>query len=247
MAIELPVDLTPELVPLSWLLGRWEGYGMLGEGAADDQRFFQRVTFEQVGLPVVEYRAETWLADDEGQILRPIAVETGFWQLERELTDSDGGPGLTPGDVVPALRNAEDVEKLRTERDGKDGFALNVTIAHPGGITEQYSGHIAGPQVFLETSGVQRSKHAHPYDRATRIYGLVNEMLFWRWDIAGEAGEELAPHGSAQLKRVVSGGRRRAADAGGADNGAASAGQSDAGNDGPAGSEGPAGSDGAAE
>ncbi|MDR7294116.1 MULTISPECIES: nitrobindin family protein [Micrococcaceae] len=224
MAFELPVDLTPELVPLSWLLGRWEGYGMLGEGAADDQRFFQRVTFEQIGLPVVEYRAETWLADDEGQVIRPIAVETGFWQLERELTESDGGPGLIPGDVVPALRNAEDVEKLRTERDGREGFALNVTIAHPGGITEQYSGHIAGPQVFLETAGVQRSQYAHPYDRATRIYGLVNEMLFWRWDVAGDAGEELAAHGSAQLKRVAPGGRRHAADNNGSSNGDAAEG-----------------------
>ncbi|MFY9634309.1 MAG: FABP family protein, partial [Cellulosimicrobium cellulans] len=27
MPIEIPTDLTPELVPLSWLIGEWEGSG----------------------------------------------------------------------------------------------------------------------------------------------------------------------------------------------------------------------------
>ena len=32
MPIESPTDLTPELVPLSWLIGEWEGRGRLGIG-----------------------------------------------------------------------------------------------------------------------------------------------------------------------------------------------------------------------
>ena len=34
MATELPYDLTPELAPLSWLIGSWEGQGRLGDGSA---------------------------------------------------------------------------------------------------------------------------------------------------------------------------------------------------------------------
>ena len=33
MATELPYDLTPELAPLSWLIGSWEGQGRLGDGS----------------------------------------------------------------------------------------------------------------------------------------------------------------------------------------------------------------------
>lgn len=197
MPIELPIDLTPELVPLSWLLGSWEGYGMLGEGEAEDQHIFQRATFVDTGLPVVEYRAETWLADADGTVVRPLSVENGFWQLERELTEADGGPALIPGDVVPALRNADDVEKLR---NAEGGFDLLVTINHPRGLSELYYGSIKGPQVSLATDAVVRGVNAREYSGASRILGLVNNDLLWRWDVS--TGEGLKAHASAALKKV---------------------------------------------
>ena len=51
MAIEIPTDLTPELVPLSWLLGTWKGAGRLGAGEEDSEHFTQTVTFSANGLP----------------------------------------------------------------------------------------------------------------------------------------------------------------------------------------------------
>jgi len=198
MPIELPVDLTPELVPLSWLLGSWEGYGMLGEGEAGDQHIFQRATFVDTGLPVVEYRAETWLADEDGTVVRPLSVENGFWQLERELTEADGGPALIPGDVVPALRNADSVEELRNA-DG--GFDLLVTVNHPRGVSELYYGSIKGPQVQLATDAVVRGEHSREYSAATRIFGLVNNDLLWRWDVS--TGDGLKAHASAALRKVT--------------------------------------------
>lgn len=199
MPMELPVDLTPELVPMSWLLGSWEGYGMLGEGEAGDQHIFQRATFTDTGLPAVEYRAETWLADPDGTVVRPLAVESGFWQLDRELTEADGGPGLLPADVVPALRNADAVEELRNDRDG---FDLVVSINHPRGISELYYGTIKGPQIMLSTDAVVRGTHSREYAAATRILGLVNGDLFWRWDVSTGDESGLTAHASAALKRL---------------------------------------------
>lgn len=199
MPMELPVDLTPELVPLSWLLGSWEGYGMLGEGEAGDQHIFQRATFTDTGLPVVEYRAETWLADPDGTVVRPLAVESGFWQLDRGLTEADGGPGLVPADVVPALRNADAVEELRNDQDG---FDLLVNVNHPRGISELYYGTIKGPQITLSTDAVVRGTHARDYAAATRIFGLVNGDLFWRWDVSTGDESGLKAHASAALKRL---------------------------------------------
>lgn len=197
MPMEIPTDLTPELVPLSWLLGSWEGSGRLGEGEADSEYFSQRVTFSQNGLPYVRYEAESWLTDEEGTVLRPLAVETGFWALDRPLNDADGGPGLTPADIVPALRSADEVEKLRN-KDG--GFDITATIVHPGGIAELYYGQIKGPQISLTTDLVMRGVNSKEYTAATRIFGLVNGDLYWRWDVA-EGGNPLTAHASAILKK----------------------------------------------
>ena len=197
MPMEIPTDLTPELVPLSWLLGTWEGSGRLGEGEADSEYFTQRVTFSQNGLPYLKCEAESWLADEEGTVLRPLAVETGFWALDRPLNDADGGPGLTPADIVPALRSADEVEKLRNDTGG---FDITATIVHPGGIAELYYGQIKGPQISLTTDLVMRGVNSKEYTAATRIFGLVNGDLYWRWDVA-EGGNALKAHASAILKK----------------------------------------------
>ncbi|GAA5230567.1 FABP family protein [Arthrobacter cryoconiti] len=198
MAIEIPTDLTPELVPLSWLLGTWTGSGRLGAGEGDDEYFSQTATFSSNGLPYLRYTAETFLTDQDGVVLRPLSVETGFWQLDRTLNDADGGPGLTPADIVPALRTADDVEALR---NADDGFDIVATIVHPGGICELYYGSIKGPQIQLSTDAVMRGAGSKDYKAATRIFGLVNGDLFWRWDIAAD-GKSLAAHASAALHKV---------------------------------------------
>jgi hypothetical protein len=201
--IEIPTDLTPELVPLSWLIGEWEGSGRLGSGDEDSEHFFQHVSFTHNGLPYLQYRAESWLTADDGTRLRPLTVETGFWALERKQLDADGGPGLIPADIVPALKSADEVEALRNN-DG--GFDISVSIAHPGGISELYYGQIKGPQIQLTTDMVMRGSHSKDYSAATRIFGLVDGNLLWRWDVAtggtSQPGKGLEAHASAFLKKV---------------------------------------------
>lgn len=210
MAIEIPTDLTPELVPLSWLIGTWEGTGRLGEGEADDAYFWQQVAFRDTGLPCLEYRSESWLTEADGTRLRPLAVETGFWSLDRKLEPADPGPGMTPGDPFPVLRSADDVEKLRTD----DGFRIQASINHPGGLSELYYGLINGPRIQLATEALLRSANSKPYASSTRIYGLVGGELFWRWDIS-QGEQQLQAHASAALKRVSNSGQSPAESAGG--------------------------------
>ena len=198
MSIELPTDLTPELVPLSWLLGTWEGTGMLGEGTPESERFSQRVVFSQNGLPYLQYTAESWLIDEHGSQLRPLSVETGFWSLDRKLNDADVGPGLSPADIVPALKTADEVEQFRNDAGG---FDITATIVHPGSIAELYYGSIKGPQIQLSTDLVMRGQHSKEYTAATRLFGLVEGNLYWRWDVASD-GEPLVAHASAILRKV---------------------------------------------
>ncbi|EMY33673.1 hypothetical protein D477_013736 [Arthrobacter crystallopoietes BAB-32] len=176
-----------------------EGAGRLGEGDADSEYFFQTATFKQHGLPYLQYEAESWLTDEDGTRLRPLSVETGFWALDRKLNDADVGPGLIPAEIVPALKSADEVEDLRNE---SGGFDITATIVHPGGIAELYYGQIKGPQIQLATDMVMRGSQSKEYNAATRIFGLVQGDLFWRWDVASSKGEELKAHASAILKKT---------------------------------------------
>lgn len=199
MATELPYDLTPELAPLSWLIGSWEGQGRLGDGTEGTEIFYQRVDFAEHGLPFLEYRAESWLCEADGTLVRPLTVESGFWQVDRPRQDGDVGPGMVPAGIVPAYRSAEDVEGLR----GGDGaFRITATITHPGSLAELYYGRIKGPQVQIVADSLLRGSAAGEYARATRMAGLVNGQLFWRWDSSPAETGPLDAHASAILDRM---------------------------------------------
>lgn len=198
MPIEIPINLTPELVPFAWLLGTWEGNGFMSYGDAEQRAFRQRVSFEQHGLPFVVYRAQTTLLNEEGEPQREATYEQGFWELARPREEGDIGPGMLPPDPVPVLKTADDVEALRNA-DG--GFDIWVSMLHPGGISELYLGQIKGPRVDLATDAVIRAKGAKEYGSGSRLYGLVNGNLMWAWDMAAE-GHELATHASAELSKV---------------------------------------------
>ncbi len=70
----------PALAPVRFLLGHWEGAGVVGYPTIESARFGQEITFSHNGKPFLIYTSRTWLLDEEGQIGRPLAMETGFWR-----------------------------------------------------------------------------------------------------------------------------------------------------------------------
>ena len=81
MAFELDVDLPPALAPLAWLVGRWEGAGVLGYPTIESAHFGQEVVCSHDGRPFLQWQSRTWLLDDAGEKVRPLAVELGFWRV----------------------------------------------------------------------------------------------------------------------------------------------------------------------
>jgi hypothetical protein len=78
--VQITPDLRAELVPLAWLLGRWEGVGVGGYPTIESFHFGQEITFGHVGKPFLAYSSRSWILDDDGNKLRPGAAETGYWR-----------------------------------------------------------------------------------------------------------------------------------------------------------------------
>jgi hypothetical protein len=72
--------LHPDLAPLAFLLGRWEGAGVGGYPTIESFQFGQEVVFSHNGKPFLSYFSRTWRLDAEGHILEPLATESGFWR-----------------------------------------------------------------------------------------------------------------------------------------------------------------------
>jgi hypothetical protein len=197
--IEIPTDLPAELAPLSWLIGVWEGTGVIDYATADHHysgEFGHRVSFSHDGGPYLNYSADAWMG--EGDDRTALVAELGYWRLARPQTDADPGPGLLPARTSAPARTADEVELLRNDAGG---FDIEVALVHADGMSELYLGQIRGPRIDIETDAVVRPATAKPYQAASRMYGLVEGHLLWAWDIAA-LGTERAAHASARLAKV---------------------------------------------
>lgn len=90
MPIELSADLPAPLIPLAWLVGRWEGAGVVGYPTIEEARFGQELEISHDGRPFLSFTSHTWLLDDAGEKVRPLATESGFWRVSGEAM-ADGG------------------------------------------------------------------------------------------------------------------------------------------------------------
>jgi hypothetical protein len=99
--------LHPSLQPLFFLIGRWEGAGVVGYPTMEqDLQFGQEISFGHNGKPFLSYASRTWLLDQQGRLGRPLATETGYWrpqpdgQLEVVLAHPTGITEIYLGQVT---------------------------------------------------------------------------------------------------------------------------------------------------
>lgn len=129
--MEIRADMPPQLVPLAWLLGTWRGVGVGGYPDVPEFRFGQEVTFaELAGKPFVHHHSRSWLLDDEGNQVRPLAQETGYWRpeadgaLELVLAHPTGFVEIWLGEVDGAKI------ELRTDLVARTDTAKEYTAGH---------------------------------------------------------------------------------------------------------------------
>ena len=120
------VELHPDLAPLRFLLGRWEGAGVGGYPTIESFQYGEEISFSHNGKPYLIYVSRTWLLDDEGKPSRPSHMETGFWRPQPDnkvevllahptgfaeiyLGEVDGTKIEMATDVVARTESAKDV------------------------------------------------------------------------------------------------------------------------------------------
>jgi len=168
-------ELPEQLLPLSWLIGTWVGVGVGGYPTIEEFRFAQELTFATDGRPFLSYWSRSWLLDDAGNQVRPLATEAGFWRPRPDNT-------------------------------------CELLLAHPTGYAEVWVGdvtvtgivdaRITGARVELTTDVVARTESAKELTGGTRLYGLVDGELLWRYDMAA-VGQPMTAHLSARLQKQV--------------------------------------------
>ncbi|MGL5859538.1 MAG: FABP family protein [Angustibacter sp.] len=125
--MEITSDLPGPLLPLAWLIGSWEGAGVVGYPTMESITFGQEVEFQHDGRPFLHYRSRTWQLDDGGAQVRPLASETGYWRpgpgpdddLEVLLAHHTGVVEIYAGTVEPARVTVQTdvVARTRTAKD----------------------------------------------------------------------------------------------------------------------------------
>lgn len=192
---DLDDSIPVELAPLAFLIGTWQGSGVISYPSLEgEHEFKQQITFAHDGENYLTYQSTAKL--DDGTVL---PSEMGYWRIARPAEASDHGPGLLPGKGEPTYQTRESLEQLR---NSNGGFDIEASIIHPSGISEHYLGQVKGGRIDIRTvEGSSRPANSKPYAGAVRMYGLVEGALLWAWDIAA-LGHDLASHASARLEKV---------------------------------------------
>jgi len=159
MAFEIPQGLHPDLVALAWMVGRWEGVGRGQWPGAGDFSYGAQLDFSHNGGPYLYYVGQLFELDDDGNAVRTMLMETGFWRpqkdasLEVVMCHPDGVAEVWFGKISGAKI------ELTT-----DAVARTVTSATPYTGGHRLYGNVESDLLFT-------------FDRATTEHDLQNYLF----------------------------------------------------------------------
>ncbi len=88
MTFVIPEGLAPEIYPLAWLVGRWQGEGVIVYPTIPESRVRQEVVVGHDGGPYLTWSSTLWLAGADGPVW---ATESGYWRLPPDRPEGLSG------------------------------------------------------------------------------------------------------------------------------------------------------------
>ncbi|WP_312717629.1 FABP family protein [Mobilicoccus sp.] len=81
MPFEIDPTMNPAVAPLGWMIGRWEGVGVVGYPDMDSRNFGQELVISHDGRPFLAIESHTHLLNEDGSKDRDSARESGFFRF----------------------------------------------------------------------------------------------------------------------------------------------------------------------
>ena len=157
MSFQLPDDLHPELTPIAWMIGRWEGNGKATYPGTEDFDFGQQIDFAHNGGKYLHYLSQIFEVDDQGMAIRPLDMETGFW---RPQTDGSLEVVLcNPGGYAEVWYGSIEGAKIELATDA----VVRTASAEDYAAGQRLYGNVAGELLWT-------------FDKAAQGYSLQNYM-----------------------------------------------------------------------
>lgn len=161
MAFDTPPELHPDLKASEWLLGTWHGNGRGDYPTIDAFDYEQEVAFAHDGRPFLHYFSRAWITDEDGERLRPGALETGFLR-----------PGAD-GVVELVLAHPTGYAELWYGEHGESGGGPNLTLATDAVIrTATAKEYTAGQRLY----GLIEGDLLYAYDMAAQGQELQSHL-----------------------------------------------------------------------
>ncbi|MDO5629945.1 MAG: FABP family protein [Mobilicoccus sp.] len=114
MTFEIDPTMHPQIAPLGWMIGRWEGVGVVGYPDMESRNIGQELTISHDGRPFLEVSSRTWQLDESGGLEKPLAREVGFFRV------------LENGEIELLLAHPTGIVEMYAGEREKDRPVLNL-------------------------------------------------------------------------------------------------------------------------
>jgi hypothetical protein len=156
---EIDSRINPELLPVAWLIGHWEGTGNGRELGGDDFQFTVQADFTENGGNYLHYILQLFETDEEGRPVQSLGMETGFWRPK------------TAGDIEVIIAQPEGVVEVYLGR--VDGAKIELTTDVVARTDTAEVPETGGHRLY----GQVESDLLFTYDRGTEAHDL--EPYIW--------------------------------------------------------------------
>ena len=114
MVFELDPTINPAVAPLAWLVGTWRGLGVVGYPTMESANFSQEIEISHDGRPFLAMSSRAWMLDEQGNEIKPLATESGYWRV------------LENGEIELLLAHPTGILEMYVGRKDRDRPAIEL-------------------------------------------------------------------------------------------------------------------------